>query len=162
MGKIYTRTDRVIAWLGEETFNSGIALDFIPCLTEVAKLDTESLWLSRLGNNEFLRRIMSLVHLFFRPWWQRMWIIQEVALAPDVLIVCGSRHIPWSTIYLFIIAWMDIRHTPNHRNLSELQKCALRTLSTLVFGFTEALARLRLELRTSSSAPESFELSNLL
>lgn len=35
--------------------------------------------------------MMSLAHLFSRPWWQRMWIIQEVALAPDVLVACGSR-----------------------------------------------------------------------
>ncbi|OAG06673.1 uncharacterized protein CC84DRAFT_1142628, partial [Paraphaeosphaeria sporulosa] len=43
MGKIYHRAERVIAWLGEETFDSGMALDFIPYLTEVAIFDTESI-----------------------------------------------------------------------------------------------------------------------
>ncbi|KAF1964026.1 HET-domain-containing protein [Bimuria novae-zelandiae CBS 107.79] len=162
MRKIYTRAERVIAWLGEETFDSGMALDFIPYLTEVAKFDTESIWLFYLENYGFLRRMMSLVHLFSRPWWQRMWIIQEVALAPDVLVVCGSRHIRWSTFHVFIIAWMDVGHMSHYRNLSRLQITALRTLGMLVSGFSEALARLRLAIRTNSSVPQSFELSNLL
>ncbi|KAF1959328.1 HET-domain-containing protein [Byssothecium circinans] len=161
MGKIYTRAERVIAWLGEETFDSGMALDFIPYLTKVAKVDTEFIWLLHLERNEFLRRMMSLVHLFFRPWWNRMWIIQEVALSPGVVVVCGSRHIPWSTFHSFIIAWMDTGHMPHYRS-NELQTTALRTLGMLVSNFAEALTRLRLSLRTISSAPESFKLSNLL
>jgi hypothetical protein len=161
MGEIYTRAERVIAWLGEETFDSGMALDFIPYLTEVAKFDTESIWLFHLGNYEFLRRMMSLVHLFSRPWWQRMWIIQEVALALDVLVVCGSRHVPWSTFHSFTIAWMDTGHMPHHR-FNILQKTALRTLGMLVSGFSEALTRLRLSHQTISSALESLKLPNLL
>lgn len=161
MGKIYTRAERVVAWLGEETFDSGMALDFIPHLTEVAEVDTESIWLSHLERDDFLRQMMSLVHLFSRPWWKRMWIIQEVALAPDVLVLCGSRHVPWSTFQVFIIAWMDIGHTPHHRS-NRIQKTALRILGMLVSGFSEALTRLRLSLQTISSAPELLELPNLL
>lgn len=99
MEKIYTRAERVIAWLGEETFDSGMALDFIPHLTKIAEVNNKSNWLSHLERDEFLRKMMSLVHLFSRPWWRRMWIIQEVALAPHVLLVCGSRQIPWSTFH---------------------------------------------------------------
>jgi hypothetical protein len=161
MGKIYTRAERVIAWLGEETFDSGMALDFIPYLTKVAKFDTESIWLFYLGNCDFLRQMMSLVHLFSRPWWQRMWIIQEVALAPDVLVVCGSRRIPWSTFHSFTIAWMDTGHVPHH-SCNILQKTALRILGMLVSGFSEALTRLRLSHQTISSALESLKLPNLL
>ncbi|KAF2818325.1 HET-domain-containing protein [Ophiobolus disseminans] len=161
MGKIYTRAERVIAWLGEETFDSGMALDFIPHLTEVAKVDTESIWLSHLERHEFLRKMMSLIHLFSRPWWKRMWIIQEVALGLDVLVVCGSRHIPWSTFHFFTTAWMDTGHLPHHR-FNRLQKTALRTLGMLVSGFLEALTGLRRSLQTISSASELFELSNLL
>jgi hypothetical protein len=161
MGKIYAGAQRVVAWLGEETFDSGMALDFIPHLTKVAEVDTESFWLFHLEQEEFLRQMMSLIHLVSRPWWKRMWIIQEVALGLDVLVMCGSRYIPWSTFHLFTTAWMDIGHAPHHR-LNRLQNTALRTLGMLVSGFLEALTRLRQSLLTSSSAPELFELSNLL
>jgi hypothetical protein len=29
--------------------------------------------------------------VFSRKWWQRLWIIQEVCLAPTVLLICGSQ-----------------------------------------------------------------------
>jgi hypothetical protein len=161
MGKIYASAKRVVAWLGEETFDSGMALDFIPHLTKVAKVDTESFWLLHLEQEEFLRQMMSLIHLLSRPWWKRMWIIQELALGPDVLVVCGSRHIPWSTFHFFTTAWMDTGHAPHHK-FNRLQNTALRTLGILASGFLEALTRLRQSLQTFSSAPESFELSNLL
>jgi hypothetical protein len=151
MGKIYAGAKRVVAWLGEESFDSGMALDFIPHLTKVAKVDTESCWLLCLEQEEFLRQMMSLIHLVSRPWWKRMWIIQEVALGLDVLVVCGSRHIPWSTFHFFITAWMDTGHAPHHR-FNILQNTALRTLGMLVSGFLEGLTRLRQSLQTSSAA----------
>ncbi|KAF2191691.1 HET-domain-containing protein [Zopfia rhizophila CBS 207.26] len=162
MGKIYTGAERVIVWLDEETFDSGMAIDFIPHLTVVARVDVETVWLSLLSQDEFLRQMSSLIHLFSRPWWKRTWVIQEVALAKDVVVLCGSRHIPWSTIHFFIMAWMDIKYAPHHWRSSRLQTTALRTLGMLISGFSEALARQRLALRTNSLAPESFELSNLL
>jgi hypothetical protein len=161
MGKIYAGAKRVVAWLGEESFDSGMALDLIPHLTEVAEVDTESFWLLHLEQEEFLRQMMSLIHLVSRPWWKRMWIIQEVALGLDVLVVCGPRHIPWSTFHFFITAWMDTGYAPHHR-FNILQNTALRTLGVPVSGFLEALTRLRQSLQTSSSASELFELSNLL
>jgi hypothetical protein len=89
-------------------------------------------------------------------------VIQEVALAPDVLVVCGPRHIPWSIFHFFIIAWMDIGHMPHYRNMDRLQKAAIRTLGMLVSGDLEALATLHLAVQTISSASKSFKLSNLL
>ncbi|KAI1321368.1 heterokaryon incompatibility protein-domain-containing protein [Xylariaceae sp. FL0255] len=39
--------------------------------------------------------IAALHKLFKRPSFQRIWIIQEVALSREVLILCGSRTIDW-------------------------------------------------------------------
>ncbi|EUC38128.1 hypothetical protein COCCADRAFT_22470 [Bipolaris zeicola 26-R-13] len=162
MGDIYTRAERVIAWLGEETFDSGVALDFLPYLAAVAEFDKESIWLLHLETDKFLRRMMSLVHLFSRPWWKRMWKVQEVALALDVLILCGSRRVPWSIFHSSTIAWMNIGHEPLHWRLNILQRTALRTLGMLVSGFAEALTRLRQARQMSSSPPELLKLSNPL
>ncbi|EUC47207.1 hypothetical protein COCMIDRAFT_52629, partial [Bipolaris oryzae ATCC 44560] len=74
MRNIYTRAERVIAWLGEEMVDSAVALNFIPDLTDIAKSDTESNWLLHIEDDRFLRRMISLAHLFSLPWWQRIWI----------------------------------------------------------------------------------------
>jgi hypothetical protein len=162
MRKIYTVAERVIVWLGEETFDTGVAIDFIPHLTEVARLDIKENWLRLLGQDEFLRKMSSLISLFFRPWWQRTWVIQEVALAKAVLVLCGPRQSPWSIIESFVMAWMDIKYAPPLQTRTRLQKTALRTRGMRVSGYSEALARLRLDLQTNSCTPKSLELSSLL
>jgi hypothetical protein len=43
---------------------------------------------------EALRRMM---HPPFTPWWSRIWVVQEVCVAPQVLIVYGTASIPWAT-----------------------------------------------------------------
>ncbi|KAK0668933.1 heterokaryon incompatibility protein-domain-containing protein [Cercophora samala] len=30
-----------------------------------------------------------------RPWWHRVWVIQEVVLAREVLVLCGEEMLPW-------------------------------------------------------------------
>ena len=37
----------------------------------------------------------SIPYLCFRPYWSRLWIVQEVVLATDVLIQCGNDHCNW-------------------------------------------------------------------
>jgi hypothetical protein len=39
---------------------------------------------------------ITALHKFFeRPWFRRIWIVQEVALSRDILIQCGPRTIDW-------------------------------------------------------------------
>lgn len=86
----------------------------------IDQVKTEWLWRRQLEQHEILRKMSSLIHLFARPWWSRTWTIQEVALASNVLFVCGSRDITWSTFRCFIIAWMDIGRITPYKNLSGL------------------------------------------
>ena len=36
--------------------------------------------------------------LFSRPWFSRMWIIQEVVLSPDVVVMLGRYHFSWKLV----------------------------------------------------------------
>ena len=40
----------------------------------------------------------ALIALFRRPWWRRLWVIQEFALAKDLLFLCGSDVLPLAWI----------------------------------------------------------------
>ncbi|KAK8012010.1 hypothetical protein PG989_000270 [Apiospora arundinis] len=162
MRKIYTGAQRVIVWLGEESFDSRTAVEFIPVLTRVAQVADQALWLQLLSQEDFLRRMSSLICLFYRQWWTRTWTIQEVSLAREVIVLCGSCQIDWSIIHSFVMAWMDIEFEPPLSERTHLQTTALRTLGMLISGFSEALFRLRQELQTNTSAGKTMTLSNLL
>jgi hypothetical protein len=42
--------------------------------------------------------IMALENFLCRPYWRRMWIIQELALAQDVVIYCGKNSVTWKEL----------------------------------------------------------------
>jgi hypothetical protein len=44
---------------------------------------------------ENLRRMM---HPPFTPWWSRIWVVQEVTVPPEVLIVYGTASAPWRVL----------------------------------------------------------------
>ncbi|CZR55536.1 uncharacterized protein PAC_05424 [Phialocephala subalpina] len=167
MRQIYAGAKRVIVWLGEDSFDSDKAIEFIPVLTEVARLDTDLVWIWHLSQDEFLRRMSSLIALFYRPWWRRTWIIQEVALPRSVILLCGSQRIHWSVVCDFVLAWMDIKFSLYlsslyQRTIDGVQKTALRTLGMAISGFAESLTRMRLDQPIYLSPANSLKLSNLL
>jgi hypothetical protein len=57
-----------------------------------------------VGAGQVYERIMnkvdpqSLENLFARPYWKRVWIIQEVAVASKVRIPCGGDEINWDDL----------------------------------------------------------------
>jgi hypothetical protein len=38
-----------------------------------------------------------------RPWWQRVWVVQEFASARDAVLYCGEYSIPWE--YMPLVVW---------------------------------------------------------
>jgi hypothetical protein len=36
----------------------------------------------------------NLIRLLRRPYWTRLWVLQEVQLASDLLVICGSTWFP--------------------------------------------------------------------
>lgn len=41
---------------------------------------------------------LSLGRLCWRPWFDRVWVLQEVALAADAVVSCGNHVIPWTNL----------------------------------------------------------------
>jgi len=42
--------------------------------------------------------IAALTEIFRRPWFTRIWVIQEVAAAREAVVVCGTHQTPWQTL----------------------------------------------------------------
>ena len=80
MDLTYQRASRVLIYLGEADDYSDSAMDAIA----ERKTSTGS--------------IQKKVLDFFehRPWFSRVWVLQEVALADCALAICGSKCVPWA------------------------------------------------------------------
>ena len=92
MDVIFQKAERVVAWLGEEGQRSHETLD------ELRKIRLRSLT-SRSGTgydvlprSVEIRNFMADVNKFVaRPWFRRVWIVQELVLPARVSIMCGHR-----------------------------------------------------------------------
>ena len=82
MRSIYYRARRVMIWLGEADDTSDAAIDYI--LYEEHEDDILPLY---------------VMDLFSRPWWSRVWVVQEAATARcEPILRCGDREFPWSCL----------------------------------------------------------------
>lgn len=79
MGAIYQRANQTIAWLGNEADDSNKAFATIEAIAAEDR--------SPLVTSASLR---SLKPLLQRPYWRRIWIVQELALSRETTLVCGS------------------------------------------------------------------------
>ncbi|KAI0894613.1 HET-domain-containing protein [Annulohypoxylon nitens] len=97
MRDIYASAERVIIWLGEEDEDSEIAFDAIPVLAARKHCPDDD------QDKELLGMVRSCSSFFNglpirRPWFSRVWVIQELAMAKqDPLVVCGRKCTSWST-----------------------------------------------------------------
>lgn len=95
---IYRGAKLVHVWLGEEDQDTSMAFAVLRDIEENGKADlfAKSLFMDYLNRKDFeahvsggdhLRAFMDLLR---RPYWERVWIIQEFVLAQDTIIYCGS------------------------------------------------------------------------
>ncbi|KAH8789205.1 heterokaryon incompatibility protein-domain-containing protein [Hyaloscypha finlandica] len=95
MRDIYERADLVVAWLGPGNARSDRVIDFINSNKEAILVRTEIMM-----TEEAKTRIwwVMIEELLMRPWWQRIWVIQEVAVAKDIKIFCGYKSLLWGQL----------------------------------------------------------------
>jgi hypothetical protein len=112
MYKVYRKADIVLSWLGEEEEGTLEVLDtLIKTKGEISKLlriydkqkhSRTSVKDLQTSAQRWLRRFVALCT---RPYWTRVWIIQEVLSARKNSLLCGSNSLP---LYYFFDACLDI------------------------------------------------------
>jgi Heterokaryon incompatibility protein (HET) len=99
MMKIYANADRVIVWLGEEADDSYMAIKAIEMLNHEESREAlfncqhEHVCLSQLT-----KLYNALICLYERPWFSRVWIWQEVMVARDLVVCCGTSQTSWKPL----------------------------------------------------------------
>ena len=113
MGEIYASAATVIVNLGPSSEDSDIAMLFVPALYDAFErlegleksitIDTftkpadearSCLWPSQ--------KWIALHNLLERAWFQRIWVVQEVVLGTNVVLVCGIQSVKWSVFAITI------------------------------------------------------------
>jgi Heterokaryon incompatibility protein (HET) len=130
MGKIYQSAKSVIVWLGGQAEQSELLEDLVPVLLEAkrkkaAANDERMLremtardleyygvphWIYNGGYNKYF----SLCRIASRPWFSRVWVIQEISLAADAVVYCGAWGMPWSSLVEAVDFVQEIAHDIFH------------------------------------------------
>jgi Heterokaryon incompatibility protein (HET) len=142
MDSVYSLAEEVILWLGPASSDSDLAMDTLHALSEKKELIGRQNLSQFVKNGELLQRCglanaseevrRALGSLLCRSWFQRLWIFQEVVLARQRQVVCGSKIIPWEDfqnattalarlqVHQFSIIYPDI--TSGLQGLSAIQE----------------------------------------
>ena len=116
MRQIYQSAKIVDVWLGEAADGSERLKDFVPSMIETkqkrhSENDRRSIWelsaadRKRYGFPLFDLSYLSLLKIISRPWFGRVWIIQEISFAAYAVAYCGSWSMPWDSL-LEAIEWV--------------------------------------------------------
>ena len=119
MGGIFAKARKVLIWLGSAENDSDLAMMSIEDLVKCLSLTSSEAQRLRFWPDidELIKCCglpakdhplwEALYNLFERPWFRRLWVIQEVVLAREVIILCGDLVLPWSIVVNFVIHMFD-------------------------------------------------------
>ncbi|KAK8053200.1 HET-domain-containing protein [Apiospora saccharicola] len=111
MGQIFKDASRVVFWLGREDNQSSLGMQVLESLGNRVRLNDqqEISFIDPLDNLQYgpthARRMppftdsewAGIGDVICRPWFNRLWIRQEIFLASSSAIVqCGTISVPWS------------------------------------------------------------------
>ena len=100
MKNIFHKAKEVIVWLGEEDDNSQKLCEYAKKMRRGDEGPKIKGILKRiLSNRQLHDAIQSLLQ---RPWFQRVWVIPEVALAQFTVVACGRSRISWDNLVRLI------------------------------------------------------------
>ncbi|KAI8257409.1 Heterokaryon incompatibility protein 6, OR allele [Colletotrichum sp. SAR 10_98] len=116
MRDIYAAAWQVVIWLGPEADDSELGMSALSWVAarnrtpfpydgfyrESTKIDARPLFIIWGTFKSPLKKTVykALFSILSKPYWQRMWILQEVAMArPDAPVVCGKSCLPWRDIH---------------------------------------------------------------
>ncbi|KAF2124589.1 HET-domain-containing protein, partial [Dothidotthia symphoricarpi CBS 119687] len=93
MSTIYSLASQVVVWLGEESDDSTVAFETIWRGFDDDRKGFEAESLDSRGNSSNSDKDLSLRKLLTRPYFRRVWVLQEVAAARSLSVVCGSSEL---------------------------------------------------------------------
>jgi hypothetical protein len=122
MGRIYASAVRTMVWLGEDDTDAEYLHDVIGKAhrgLENAHMPGDDTMFIPLDEPVDLVRMLDAKHnrvsiksshlltFFARPWFQRLWVIQEVVLAQDIHVICGKYNFSWNFLVSVVLRYFE-------------------------------------------------------
>jgi hypothetical protein len=107
MAEIYKRCSRCLVWLGEVDEDGDAAFDFIKELACGGCVLPGDALVPHPSPSSCGTILESLSKFVRRPWWERMWVVQEVALPPDVEYWYSRRMVNQRVLW---VAWESLNN----------------------------------------------------
>ncbi|UKZ69700.1 uncharacterized protein TrAtP1_010703 [Trichoderma atroviride] len=145
MSKIYSEAERVIFWLGPGTVETDMLMESLRVLQHESihhhfgdwSLQDDrwkNLWACMETTFEsFHKKFRTLQReglrqLLARPWFRRVWILQEVALAKAGIIVCGRKNVS-ARLFGLIPLFLEIKPDPHSQSVLDIMPSPWRKTS---------------------------------
>ena len=93
MDRIYEYANIVKVWLGNGSPHSSLGIQILAYFAEHRRPAKHAPW--QTLPPELVSQ--SLGDIMNRPWWHRMWVVQEVALSQNTQLICGTSSISWDS-----------------------------------------------------------------
>jgi hypothetical protein len=90
MRTIYQNAQGVCVWIGRGSDDSSSAIELVRELNRATQGQAKEM----LQDPSREEQLLSLKVLFRRQYWWRIWVIQEVSCAREVMVFCGPEAIP--------------------------------------------------------------------
>ena len=112
MKDVYSFAQLVVAWLGERADDSDRGMQFIATLLEEIK-GCNLHELDPAHKRSFMNQFPSfededspdwvaLRNLLERPWFSRLWVIQEMVLSAETILACGNETARWDELTIVL------------------------------------------------------------
>ena len=139
MGQVYGSTLQTLIWLGDHSTTIERAIETIKTISsdffddvfdsrghfKTFQLIHDDRWSEVLGQGS----INAIFQLLEIPWFSRVWVVQEAALASRSLCYCGPFEITWREIcraIMFIVnQFPDPYFAPSNQSRSGVEMCIL-------------------------------------
>lgn len=90
MPKIYGQAEAVYTWLGEATENSRRGMRTLARQEPpILRTFTGCAQGSEPGMEEEIENMVAACELLHRPYWSRVWVVQELYFAKKIIVICG-------------------------------------------------------------------------
>jgi Heterokaryon incompatibility protein (HET) len=154
MSAIYKKAKEVVIWLGTEDSESKRVMKLLKTLTADANVACPNI-ASRDGRDG--PSLDDFKAFSARPYWRRVWIIQEVAAASQVSIVCCGERVAWDQLCRLVNDMIGYKQiSPSHwprfneelrliKNISDIREGRIRNTP---LSLLEALAQTKASMST--------------
>ncbi|KAH8650619.1 ankyrin repeat-containing domain protein [Tricladium varicosporioides] len=153
MGRIYKEAEYIVIWLGLATPESDLLIDFSNQTQDTHLLHGDWRNLARIALQHKTKKAQALLDrgmtsVLKRPWFRRIWILQEVANARVAIVQCGNKFVS-SRIFAQLPSLIGLKVHPHSQAVLDIMPgfsrkeswwAETRTLQTLLMKFRESEA----------------------